>query len=143
MWTPESWYRDARAEAETSPTFVHDFAALILKTISDALPDVPRGEIAQRLIEFNRQRLDAVPDLARYPELRGMRDLIDAGTGGVGTCLAKARYAPIDDARIDLCHRIIVDAKSMLHVGAVVLDHDVGLFGQFEKDVAPFRRLQV
>ena len=68
-----------------------------------------------------------------------LRDLIDAGTGGVGTCLAEARYAPIHDARIDLCHRLIVDAKPMLHVGAVVLDHDVGLLRQLEKDVAAFR----
>src|SRR5262245_42589592 len=79
----------------------------------------------------------------RHQPAETLCDLIDTGTGGVGTCLAKARDAAIHDARIDLRHRLIVDAKSMLHVRAVVLDHDVGLFRQFEKDVAPFRRLQV
>ena len=76
----------------------------------------------------------------RHQPAHALCDLVDAGTGGVGTGLAEARYAAVDDARIDLGHRIVVDAKSMLHVGAVVLDHDVGLLGQFEEDVAPFRR---
>lgn len=47
------------------------------------LPGMDREQIGRLLREYNHQRLDAVPSLAKYPELRGLRELIDAERRGV------------------------------------------------------------
>ncbi len=94
MWTPNSWYRDAREEAEENPHFVRDHSNLILKTVVTGMPELSRDQVVQRLIAFNRERLDAVPDLKRCPELRGMRELIEASWRGTRD------GAHLDDAQI-------------------------------------------
>src|SRR5881227_396860 len=43
-------------------------------------------------------------------------------------------YGSIDDARIDLAHRFVVDAEPVFHIGFVVLDDDVGAFGELHED---------
>ena len=48
------------------------------------------------------------------------------GAARVGAVLAEAGDAAVDDARVDLLHRLVIDAEAVLHVGAVVLDDDVG-----------------
>lgn len=56
--------------------------------VADAV-GLPQEEIVARVTAFHRTRVDAVPDLARYPEMRGERDLLlaryrgmaDAGMG--------------------------------------------------------------
>ncbi|MBI4025809.1 MAG: hypothetical protein HY360_12565 [Verrucomicrobia bacterium] len=78
MWTIDSWYRESRARSEAQTAQCRGMAALFLKTLQDHLPGVPRDEIVRRLQKLNRERLDAVPDLNKYPELRGMRELVDA-----------------------------------------------------------------
>ena len=49
----------------------------------------------------------------------------------------------VDDARVDLRERLVVDAEAVLHVGPEVLDHHVGLLDQAQEDREAFRRLQV
>lgn len=77
MWTIDSWYREARASAEAEADFLRKMADLRLRTLEDHVLGMKRDEVVRRLQEVNRQRLNAVPDLAKYPELRGMRELID------------------------------------------------------------------
>ena len=72
-----------------------------------------------------------------------MRDLIEAGTLVIGAVLTEAGNGAIDDARIELAHALIVDAKFCLHVGAEILDDDVGLFHQPPEDLEAFRLFQV
>jgi hypothetical protein len=55
-----------------------------------------------------------------------LRDLIEAGTLVIGAVLAEAGDAAIDDARIDLAQRIVIDAEPRFHIGAEVFDDDVG-----------------
>ncbi len=69
-----------------------------------------------------------------------MRDLVDAGPIAIGTVLAKPGDAAIDET---LAQRLIVDAETMLDVGAVVLDHHIGAFRQTMEDRAPLRLLEV
>ena len=78
MWTPKAWYETARAEAAARPEFYRKMGELLLTVNQAAFPDMPRPELLKRLAAWNRRRLDAVPDLGRYPELCGMRELVDA-----------------------------------------------------------------
>src|SRR5688500_6321730 len=82
IWTPDSWYRDAREEAEKRPEHYRGHAAMWLDTVLKGVPDVPRARVVEELKKFNRERLDALPDLKKYPELRGMRELVEAGWRG-------------------------------------------------------------
>src|SRR4029453_2028112 len=61
-------------------------------------------------------------------------DLVEARAFGVGAVLAEARDRAQDDARVHLLQAFVVDAQPELHVGAVVLDHDVGLLDQLLED---------
>ena len=61
----------------------------------------------------------------------------------VGPVLAKAGNAGVDEPRIDLAQRRVVDAETLLHVGPVVLDHHIGLGGEPAKNLDALRRLQV
>jgi len=78
MWTANSWYEEARLAAARDPAIVRNMANLYLALYKGALPDLPEKERVRLLAASNRERLDAVPDLTRYPELRGMRDLVAA-----------------------------------------------------------------
>ena len=82
MWTPEQWYNEARAEAEANPGQLRGMAEMWLNTLSNGLPGVAREEIVRRLMEENQKRLDAVPSTKEYPELRGMRELVEASWRG-------------------------------------------------------------
>jgi len=83
MWTAESWYMESRKWAEANQEFVRKLAALHAKTLKHALPGVPAEEIFRMVKDLNRQRLDAVPSYVKYPELRGMRSLLEAEWRGL------------------------------------------------------------
>ncbi len=86
----------------------------------------PGGEIGDGNADPHRAFAGRAGD--RHQPAHALRDLIEAGPLVVGAVLAEAGNAAIDDARIDLAHALIVDAELRLHVGAEVLDDDVGLF---------------
>jgi hypothetical protein len=69
--------------AAANAEFLRAKADDCFNSLQQALPDMPADALAQRLAEFDLQRMDAVPDLTRYPELRGMRELVDAERRGV------------------------------------------------------------
>src|SRR5215475_8532637 len=79
----------------------------------------------------------------RHQTAHTLRDLIHTWARRVGTTLAKSRNAAIDNPRIDLGNCVIIDAKSVLDVRAVVLDHNIGILRQLEEDLAAFRALEV
>ena len=70
-------------------------------------------------------------------------DLVEARALGIGPVLAEARDRAQDDARVHLLQALVVDAETELHVGAVVLDHHVGLLDQLHEDGEAVRLLEV
>lgn len=82
MWTPEQWYNEAREQAEANPGQIRGMAEMWLGTLMNGMPGVPREEVVRRLMEENQRRLEAVPSLKEYPELRGMRELVEASWRG-------------------------------------------------------------
>jgi hypothetical protein len=79
----------------------------------------------------------------RHQPAHTLGDLVHASAPGIGPVLAKARDAAVDDARVDLAHRLIIDAEPVLHVGFVVLDDDIGALGKLHKDRVPLLALEV
>lgn len=78
MWTIAGWYEEARSSAAAKPEYYRRWGDHYLRCYDNWMPGVPGDEIVRRLRSWNSQRLQAMPDLAKYPELRGMRELIDA-----------------------------------------------------------------
>ncbi len=83
MWTIESWYLSARENARKNADQIRKMANFRLGTYREKLPDMPLDELTRTLQDSWRRRIDAVPSLTRYPELRGMRDLILAQRRGI------------------------------------------------------------
>jgi hypothetical protein len=79
----------------------------------------------------------------RHQPAHALRDLIDAGAALIGPVLAKAGDAAVDGARVDLPDRVVIDTEPVLDGRLEVLDHDIGLLGQFHEDRQPFLALQV
>ena len=59
----------------------------------------PLEMLVEKVAAYDRERIDAMPDLIRYPELRGSRDQIEAGDRGM-------RYAGVSNEMIAL-HRTL------------------------------------
>lgn len=78
MWTVEDWYDEARASAELNAAVMRANAEMCLQMLVEADPEWTRDECILELKKWNQERLDAVPDLTRYPELRGVRELVEA-----------------------------------------------------------------
>ena len=79
----------------------------------------------------------------RHDSAEPLGDLIDAGSGGIGSVLAEAGDAAVDDARIDRPASLVVDSEAVLDIGAVVLDDHVGGFGEAQEDLARLGLLEV
>src|SRR6185312_10595911 len=79
----------------------------------------------------------------RHDAAHALRDLVEARPLAIGPVLAEARNAGIDEARIDRAQRLVIDAEPVLHVGPVVLDHDVGLCHQLLEDGDALLRFEV
>ena len=79
----------------------------------------------------------------RHQPAHALGDLVEARPVGIRPVLAEAGNAGIDDARIDLGERLVVDAEPLLHVGTEILDHDIGLLDHALEGGEPFRRLQI
>ena len=79
----------------------------------------------------------------RHDPAEALRNLVDAGSPGVGSVLAEAGNAAVDDARIAGAAGLIVDAEATLDVGTVVLDDDIGSLGELEEDLDRLGLLEV
>ncbi|NQU10379.1 hypothetical protein HQ590_06300 [bacterium] len=82
MWTTQSWYNEAFAAARANAPRVKATADYLLRIYEESLPGQSRDQIGRRLADYNQKRLQAVPDLAQYPELRGMPEFVAAGWRG-------------------------------------------------------------
>ena len=71
----------------------------------------------------------------RHQPAHALRDLVDAGPALVGTVLAEAGDAAVDDARVDLLHRLVIDAELVLDGRLEVLDDDIGGLRHLEEDL--------
>ena len=100
-----------------------------------------RGQVGDRDADAHRPAAGLAGD--RHQPAHALGDLVDAGARRVGAALAEARDRAVDDARVDLGHGVVVDLQAMLHVGAVVLDDDVGLLRELHEDRVAFRALEV
>jgi hypothetical protein len=79
----------------------------------------------------------------RHQASHALGDLVDPGAALIGPVLAEAGNAAVDDARVDLLHRLVVDAEPVLDRGLEVLDDDIGLCRQFHEDFEPLLAFQV
>jgi len=82
MWTIDGWYEQARAAAAANPEHHRAKAEHSLGVYFRAFPEMTREDIAKMLAKSNQERLDAVPSFTKYPELRGMRELLAAQRRG-------------------------------------------------------------
>jgi len=83
IWTVDSWYRDARRDAEAGAEQIRNMAGHYMKTLQQALPQASEQQIVGWLEAENRKRLAAVPDFKKYPELRCMPEFIAASWRGM------------------------------------------------------------
>ena len=82
MWTVSEWYDAGRAAGARDHDIIRNFAELRLGLLKEQGPEACH-ELTRRLVGFHRERMDAVPDLSTYPELRGMRELVLAEQKGI------------------------------------------------------------
>jgi len=63
-----------------------------------------------------------------------LRDAIEADALGPGARIAEGRRRRENDVGLDRLQRFVVDAEAVLHIGAVILDDDIGLRDQLLED---------
>ena len=83
MWTPQNWYESGLAQGRAEGAHLRAVEDYKLELLEVGLPGLSRKEIGALLAENNAKRLSAAPDLSVYPELRGMRELIEAEQRGI------------------------------------------------------------
>src|SRR5258708_20417780 len=83
------------------------------------------------------------PRSTLFPYTTLFRSLIDAGALRVRPALAEAGDAAIDDARVDLLDRFVIDAEAEFHLRAEVLDDYIGLLGELHEDRLALLGLQI
>src|SRR6185437_7673280 len=72
-----------------------------------------------------------------------LSDLVVAGPVAVRTGLAEAGDARIDQPRVDLAQRLVVDAEAALDVGPEVLDQHVGPGDELLEDLDTLGVLEI
>ena len=106
---------------------------------------VGQQEAGRGVVDRDADPHRALPGMTgdRHQPAHALGDLVDPGAALVGPVLAKAGDAAIDDARVDLAHRLVIDAEPVLDVGFVILDDDVGALGELHEDRPALLALQV
>ena len=99
------------------------------------------GEVGDRDADAHRSLTRQAGD--RHQPAHALRDLIEARPIGIGPVLAEAGNAGVNDARIDLGERLVVDTEPLLHVGPEILHHDVGLPDHALEGGEPVGHLQI
>jgi hypothetical protein len=120
--------------------FARDFA------LEQRRQNAERGE--QAPTDIGDRAADAHRAAARLPGDRhdagqALRDLIESGALAIRAVLSETGNARQHDSRIDLAQRLVVDAQPILHVGAEILDDDIRVLHEPEKNLAPLRVLEV
>ena len=112
MWTIQGWYDEARRNAERDRERIRKTADYTLQFYEKEIPGKSRAEIGRILQKSNRERLQAVPDLKRYPELCGMPQLVEAEWRGTrdGAGLTDEQWAVTCDGNF-FYHRYIASGR--------------------------------
>ena len=112
LWTRQGWYRGAKDLAARNAGVIRGMAQLLFDNIRTNLPGATHDDVVRLLETSNRQRLNAVPSLSKYPELRGMRELVEAMWRGWrdGAELDAARWAALCDGQF-YYHRVIATGR--------------------------------
>ena len=112
MWTISSCYDEARQAAARDGEQMRRMADFRLGIYAERLPGKSAADLARLLAQSNAARLAAVPDLRRYPELRGMRELIEAQWRGTrdGAAMSEAQWAAHCDGGFYL-HRYLASGR--------------------------------
>ncbi len=129
MWTKASWYDEARRDGERDREQIRKKADYRLELYEKDLSGKSRAEVGRILEKSNQDRLNAVPDLTRYPELRGMRELVEAGWRGGrdGAGLTEEQAAAAADGGFYHHRHIASGRKSPTGCSYVYFPHsDVG-----------------
>jgi hypothetical protein len=142
LWDPESCYQEARDRSRLTADVIRQNLQELLANYCRTMTGKSPSEIGRLLAESNRRRLDATPDLAKYPELRGARELVEAEWRGVrdGAGLDDMQAAIYADWNF-YYHRQMrggLDEKARAHCSAVYFHtSDRGALAAFNLDVAP------
>ena len=102
---------------------------------------VAGGQVVDRDADAHRPLARQAGD--RHQPAHALRDLIHAGAMPVRPGLPEPADAAVDDARVHRLHVVVRHLQPMLHLGAHVLDDDVGGLHQAHERGVAFRRLQV
>ena len=117
-------------------------ALAIVQRQHDGLRQQQSGrEVGDRNADAHRAAAGLAGD--RHQPAHALGDLVDTGARGIRSALAEAGDRAVDDARIDLGHGVVIDMQSVLHIGAVILDDDVGLLSELHEDRVAFLALEV
>ena len=99
------------------------------------------GKVGDRNAGANRALAGQAGD--RHQPAHALGDLIEAGPVSIRAGLAEAGNAGINEPRVDLRQRLVVDAKPLLHVRTEILDHDIGLLDHALERGQALRRFEV
>src|SRR4030095_11042725 len=69
-----------------------------------------------------------------HQSAHALGDLVDPRPIAIGPALAEAGDAAIDQPRVNLAHRLVVDPQALLHPRPVVLYDDVGVLRELLED---------
>ncbi len=83
MWTQEQWYAESKNWAQAHADFVRKMYLLTLDILKRHLPGFDELTIKRMIYDYSQKRLNAPVDFKRYPELRGMKQLISAQWKGL------------------------------------------------------------
>jgi hypothetical protein len=101
----------------------------------------PRGSVVDRDADANRTAFGMPRD--GHQPAHTLRDLVDAGTRRVRAVLPEARDTAVDDARVDLLHRLVIHAELVLDRRPVILHDHVGGLCHLHENLETFRGLEV
>jgi hypothetical protein len=112
MWSPQTWYEEAKRYAAANAPQVRQRAAFNIELYRSSFPGESDAQILKRLSDYNDARLAAVPSFTRYPELRGVRELILAQAKGTqdGSGMTDAELTLWRDSNA-FYHRFIASGK--------------------------------
>src|SRR5207302_1168475 len=79
----------------------------------------------------------------RHQPAHALGDLVDTRPLRIRPALAEPGNAAIDNAWVDLLHRLVINAEPVFYLRAEILDDDVGLLRQFEEDRLAVLGLQI
>ena len=83
MWTQENWYNEAKKWAAENRDFLQKMSALFLNMLKNHIPDREESEIINIVLQYSQKRLNTPVNFKKYPELRGMKELISAEWKGI------------------------------------------------------------